>query len=137
MLCEGGVQRTFFPINRVAHTVNNLHHVTAALSNIGAALRLFVHLLSILLHLQLNMLMGQRAIVLFLNHGLCLCTHFATPFRYYFQKAAFSSQLSLSNHTNNLPDNKALTSFSRAKCPTRTGGPREYVTHTSSGSRIS
>ncbi len=34
MFCEGGVQRTFFPINCIAHAVNNLHHVTTALSDI-------------------------------------------------------------------------------------------------------
>ncbi|MCI5219566.1 MAG: hypothetical protein D3914_10360 [Candidatus Electrothrix sp. LOE2] len=34
MFRAGGVQRTFFPINGITHTVNNPHYVTTALSDI-------------------------------------------------------------------------------------------------------
>lgn len=84
MLCKGGVQRAFFPIYGITHSVNNLNYIATALSDTGTAFRLTAHLVNPLLHLQLDMLPGQRAIVLFFNHGLCIRTHFAAPFRYHF-----------------------------------------------------
>ena len=84
MLCKRGVQRAFFPIHGITHTVNNLNHITTALSDRRTAFRLTTHPVSILLDLQLNMLPGQRAIIVFFDHGLCLRTHPAAPFSYSF-----------------------------------------------------
>jgi len=85
MLCKGGVQRAFFPIYGITHSVNDLDHIATTLSNAGTAFRLTAQLVSILLHLQLDVLLGQRAIVLLFDHRLCTSTHITTPFSHYFR----------------------------------------------------
>ena len=80
MLCKGGVQRTFSPVNGITHAVNNANHITTTLANTWATFRLLAHFLVILFYLQLNMLMRQRAVVFFLDYSLCICIHIAAPF---------------------------------------------------------